>query len=184
MSRWVNNGNGDNIVYVARLGDSVPYRDLIDPLKTDAVANYFGASASGSVDGIVVCGSYGEVANDPSLPEVFDLRSDEQSTTDSSVLNNQKHVVWTEVNLKSNDQLRQRVAWALSQILTIVPGNIDGDQRTEMYTYFYDILVRHAFGNYRDILGELFFVFNFFHCFEHLFIILIISFIAMFTIIR
>ena len=44
--------------------------------------------------------------------------------------------------------------WALAQVVTTVPGNIDGYDRTEIYTNFYDIFVRHAFGNYRDVLAE------------------------------
>ena len=47
------------------------------------------------------------------------------------------------------------MAWALAQIFTIVPTNINAYGYTEMYTNYYDIFVRHAFGNYRDILGEI-----------------------------
>lgn len=57
--------------------------------------------------------------------------------------------------MHSNDQLRQRMAWALAQIITVVPINIDAYDRTEAYTIYYDIFVRHAFGNFRDILSEI-----------------------------
>ncbi len=57
--------------------------------------------------------------------------------------------------LTANDQLRQRVAFALSQILVVTPNQISSDSReTEIYFQYYDIFVRHAFGNYRDILRE------------------------------
>ena len=102
---------------------------------------------------LVVCGSIGEVANDPALPEHFDVRG-EAENQDSEFYNNQKQVVWTEVALYGNDQLRQRMAWALAQILTTVPLNIDGEGLTKIYTNYYDIFVTHAFGNYRDILAE------------------------------
>lgn len=46
------------------------------------------------------------------------------------------------------------MAWALAQIVTTVPGNMEGKENTEMHVNYYDILVRHAFGNYRDILRE------------------------------
>jgi hypothetical protein len=46
------------------------------------------------------------------------------------------------------------MAWALAQIITAVPVNIDAYDNTEIFTHFYDIFVKHAFGNYRDILGE------------------------------
>ena len=54
--------------------------------------------------------------------------------------------------LDAPDQLRQRVAWALSQI--IVVGQPDDERQTEVYLNFYDIFVRHAFGNYKDVLKE------------------------------
>ena len=70
------------------------------------------------------------------------------------------------------------MSWALAQIVTTVPGNIDARDQTEVHLNFYgelwhnhdshfqestlrsffyfgaDIFVRHAFGNYRDILRE------------------------------
>ena len=57
--------------------------------------------------------------------------------------------------LYANDQLRQRMAWALSQILvTAARGGVAFTGETEMWTNYYDIFVRNAFGNYRDVLRE------------------------------
>ncbi|KAL7542499.1 hypothetical protein ACHAXR_011825, partial [Thalassiosira sp. AJA248-18] len=113
------------------------------------------ASPEGSTEeGVIVCGSLGEVANDPSLPETFAISTEEVDPVPSDVRRNQKHVVWTEIAINEQDQLRQRMAWALAQIVTTVPSNIDDDERTEMYVNFYDIFVRNSFGNYRDILAE------------------------------
>jgi hypothetical protein len=42
----------------------------------------------------------------------------------------------------------------LAQIITTVPANIDAFDKTEIYTKYYDIFVKHAFGNFRDILAE------------------------------
>jgi hypothetical protein len=76
---------------------------------------YFGATPKSVKDGgVVVCGSMGEVSNDPSLTEVFGVRSNELTITGSEALSNQKKVVWTEIALYGNDQLRQRMAWAVS----------------------------------------------------------------------
>ena len=36
----------------------------------------------------------------------------------------------------------------------IVPLNIDGKELTEIYLQYYDIFVKYAFGNYREILAE------------------------------
>lgn len=56
--------------------------------------------------------------------------------------------------LTKSDQLRQRVAWALSQILVITQNQISADEQSEIYLNYYDIFVRHAFGSYRSILKE------------------------------
>ena len=48
----------------------------------------------------------------------------------------------------------KRQAWALSQILVVVASGIDAYDHTEIYLTYYDIMVRNAFGNYRDILKE------------------------------
>lgn len=155
MNRWYTNGVEPNIAYVARMGDEISFRDLPSELKTDAVAEYFGATPQSVIDGgVVICGSMGEVSNDPTLPEVFDVISNKFQTTSDDTLNNQKAVVWTEIGLYGQDQLRQRMAWALAQIVTTVPANIDGYDNTEIYAHYYDIFVQHAFGNYRDILGK------------------------------
>ena len=65
----------------------------------------------------------------------------------------QKKDIWFDIALNGEDQLRQRVAWALNQILVVSPSNL-GEGETEKWTSFYDIFVRHAFGNYRTILKE------------------------------
>ena len=54
--------------------------------------------------------------------------------------------------LTAPDQLRQRVAWVLYQIFAISPVEIKDHGQTEFHMAYYDIFVRHAFGNYRDIM--------------------------------
>lgn len=51
----------------------------------------------------------------------------------------------------ANDQLRQRMAFALSQIM-VYSDAADNDQ--PMRAYYQDIMIRNAFGNYRDLLEE------------------------------
>lgn len=52
------------------------------------------------------------------------------------------------------DQLRQRVAFALSQIFVVsdVAGSLGGEPTA--LTYYYDILTDNAFGNYRALLEQ------------------------------
>ena len=64
--------------------------------------------------------------------------------------------VWESLALAAPDQLRQKVAWALSQQY-VVSG--DGFPRThvldfELWSNYHDIFVRNAFGNLRDVLKE------------------------------
>jgi uncharacterized protein (DUF1800 family) len=56
--------------------------------------------------------------------------------------------------MEGNDQLRQRTVYALSQILVVSQqNNTLGDQACSIAGYL-DILGRHAFGNFRDILKD------------------------------
>ncbi|MET0090518.1 MAG: DUF1800 family protein [Candidatus Thiodiazotropha sp.] len=51
-----------------------------------------------------------------------------------------------------SDQLRQRVAYALSQLLVVSHSTPTLLYRGEALATYYDLLVRHAFGNYRQLL--------------------------------
>uniref|UniRef100_A0A7S4RIT9 Uncharacterized protein n=2 Tax=Ditylum brightwellii TaxID=49249 RepID=A0A7S4RIT9_9STRA len=102
-----------------------------------------------------ICGSPGEIANDPTIGNVYDFGTG-LDTVNRLFLANQREQVWTMVALHSEDQLRQRVAHALSQILVIVKDALRaGGLQSESFLIYYDILVKHAFGNYRDILEEI-----------------------------
>ena len=50
------------------------------------------------------------------------------------------------------DQLRQRVAFALSQILVVSRRDANLEEKPEAMTNYYDTLSRHALGNYGDLL--------------------------------
>ena len=52
------------------------------------------------------------------------------------------------------DALRQRVAFALSQLLVVSDTAGSLGRRGEALAHYYDILARHAFGNFRTLLGE------------------------------
>lgn len=61
--------------------------------------------------------------------------------------------MWYNAVLEAPDQLRHRVAWALSQIFVASEVNNGGINR-EAWGAYYDIFVQHAFGNYGDIVRE------------------------------
>ncbi len=60
---------------------------------------------------------------------------------------------WFQATLKGNDQLRQRVAYALSQILVASDVGALGGEPLAL-AYYYDILVNNAFGNYRQLMEQ------------------------------
>lgn len=61
--------------------------------------------------------------------------------------------IWFRNSLWGNDQLRQRVAFALSEILVVSQlGALQ--ERPFAVADYYDVLARNAFGNYRDLLEE------------------------------
>ncbi len=58
---------------------------------------------------------------------------------------------WWQNNMTNQDLLRQRVAYALSQIL-VTSINSDLGSWGESVSSYYDIFINNAFGNYKDIL--------------------------------
>jgi uncharacterized protein (DUF1800 family) len=61
--------------------------------------------------------------------------------------------IWFRNSLWGDDQLRQRVAFALSEIMVVSQlGALQG--RPFAVADFYDVLARNAFGNYRDLIEE------------------------------
>ncbi len=93
------------------------------------------------------------------------IADDGFTTTENDVwIQRYRHHAWWHVALTSEDQLRQRVAWALVQILVTSedgdgfndqnPGNLSGKGRWLGPTHYYDMLVNNAFANYRDILQD------------------------------
>ena len=64
-----------------------------------------------------------------------------------------RNETWWQRALTAPDQLRQRMAFALSQIFVISQfGSLDIHH--EGVTVYYDMLLEHAFGNYRDLIGD------------------------------
>jgi uncharacterized protein (DUF1800 family) len=62
---------------------------------------------------------------------------------------------WAERSLFATDPLRQRMAYALSQLLVVSENDAALSERADSLAYYYDILAKHAFGNYRDLLKEI-----------------------------
>jgi uncharacterized protein (DUF1800 family) len=58
---------------------------------------------------------------------------------------------WWQNAVTAPDQLRQRVAFALSEIM-VVSENGTLQDHSDALAYYYDTLLDHAFGNFRDLL--------------------------------
>ena len=149
MDRW--EINHVKFTYIGRAGDRIGYHDLPDVLQTVHVADYFGAiGAPTAGSNTLVCGSPGEIANDPS--QEYDLAN--FYVRNGPAENGHRAGLFHYGVLERKDQLRQRVAWALNQILVVNPFDVSAYGEIEIFLNYYDIFVRHAFGNYFDILKE------------------------------
>jgi hypothetical protein len=160
MSRWHEDGR-DFRQSVGRLGDTVQLR------LPAALAKFIDGEVVGSENAQqsppsgVVCGSPEEVGNDPFLfgsirRGAFDAATPLNQTSFDADLGQQKLNIWMSAALNAPDQLRQKIAWALAQLLVISPSGVLATQKeiTETFLAYYDVFVRHAFGSYRDILKE------------------------------
>ena len=118
------------LTYVGRFGDSIQFRNLEPDLQTLPMADALGVESTESTVGFDACGSRGEGANNPLRGGSFFMidvqckdirlnRVDRQLDFFYENLQRGKEFTFTNVALKSPDQLRQRVAWALSQILVL-----------------------------------------------------------------
>jgi len=61
---------------------------------------------------------------------------------------------WFENALHGKDQLRQRVALALSELMVISGSKQRTRFRGDSLASYYDILAKYAFGNFRTLMGE------------------------------
>ncbi len=72
------------------------------------------------------------------------------ATASGDTLNeNARLSAWWERTINADDQLRQRVVFALSQVFVV---SRFGGPNSEALTEYYDVLIKHAFGNFRDML--------------------------------
>ena len=63
-----------------------------------------------------------------------------------------RHHIWWQNAMQGDDQLRQRVAFALSQIFVISDRDYELGNSQYGISHYYDMLAENAFGSYRDLL--------------------------------
>lgn len=71
------------------------------------------------------------------------------------VYQNARMEAWFRNVITGPDQLRQRVAFALSQILVVSDANGPVEVEPRAVAVYYDLLTNGAFGNYRTLLGQI-----------------------------
>ncbi len=64
----------------------------------------------------------------------------------------QRMDAWWARTIKTSDPLRQRIAFAMSQIWVV---SVDNGNNATGLAHYYDTLLKHAFGNVRDLLLEI-----------------------------
>src|SRR5207342_970068 len=79
------------------------------------------------------------------------------STPPTAVLPSLNYTYWSwwQRAMTAPDQLRQRVAYALSQIVVVSTNSTNLNDQPYGVSAYYDILMRNAFGNFRDMLREI-----------------------------
>ncbi|MEM7082066.1 MAG: DUF1800 family protein [Pseudomonadota bacterium] len=90
----------------------------------------------------------------PEFARLLGLQNDPEEITEVSV-ETATIAFWTHA-IAGSDQLRQRIAFALSEIFVV--SNAGGEVLTDIphaVSWYQDILRRQAFGNYRDLLEEI-----------------------------
>ncbi len=158
MGRW--DDHRWQLPEIGRFGDSISFGALPTNLQTREMATRVGAVGTPTAAGFEACGSAGEAANDPVLGHQYAFSTPEDDDTKIDQLDHPyplyegKSMLFNNVILKEDNALRSRMAWALSQIFTVSDAGLDFPGDIELWANYFDIFVRHAFGNYRDILKE------------------------------
>ncbi len=80
-----------------------------------------------------------------------DVAAGQKGDTEGALFSYASHQYWDQM-ISSDDQLRQRMAYALSQIL--VYSDIQRVLLQRRRAHYQDILINNAFGNYRDLLQD------------------------------
>jgi len=171
MSNWSTHQRSTSMFSqwkIGKLYEKINFADLPTFAQTAEIAAEVGSTITADRvdDYYESCGSPYEVANDPAKGARYTLTSEEKDQVKfasneldqymggGSFAQNGKSQVWLNKVLKGDDQLRQRVAWALSQIFVISEDGVNKARENEVFHTFYDIFVRNAFGSFLDILRE------------------------------
>ena len=100
------------------------------------------------------------ITNQLALPETSHLaatRADAAAFPNAGttpILPNNRYAAWWLVSVTAPDQLRQRVAFALSEIFVVSDVAASLANQPEALANYYDTLAKDAFGNFRQLLQD------------------------------
>lgn len=111
---------------------------------------------------VTMLGYEGWIEQQLSMPGIFTLENkirayhkvvkDSTNTPTAGAGSRLWRYAWWQYHMTSQDALRQKIAYALSQMMVISEFSDFGGNAYAMGSY-YDVLLEHAFGNYRDLLN-------------------------------
>ena len=167
MDRWVGSSARGHLTKMGKHLEVVTFANLHTAVQTPRIAEHIGATTV-AIDGglFEACGSPGEVENEVKRGNRYhDHCTNQGGCSDYAKWaiepgwnhrrDDGKRALWQNMAFRADDQLRHRVAWALSQIFVVAEGSLEGQKdMTEPFAAYYDIFVRHAFGSYRNIMRE------------------------------
>jgi uncharacterized protein (DUF1800 family) len=84
----------------------------------------------------------------------YDYDTFNTSPTQTTPRSNNRQAAWWKIAVNSPDQLRQRVAFALSELFVVSDQNGVLANNEEALAAYQDLLAQYAFGNYRQLLEK------------------------------
>lgn len=140
-----------------------PAIDLSHVGQTDAARFLTQATfgpTTGDIGALVSGGYTGWIAGQMALPATSHLaatRSDAAAfpnTGQYPITPANRQAAWWKISATAPDQLRQRVAFALSEILVVSDAASTLQEQPEALANYYDLLAADAFGNFRQLLED------------------------------
>jgi len=143
--------------------DPAPAIDLGSPSATDA-ARFLTQATFGptlaDIAGVAATGYAPWIANQLALPATSHLaatRADAAAFPSDGaypITADNRMAAWWQTVVTAPDQLRQRVAFALSEIFVVSDVDPSLASQPEALAHYYDLLAADAFGNFRQLLQD------------------------------
>lgn len=147
------NGTAISPVQAARFLTQASFGPTLDSIDRVRLLGYTGWITEQKAAAPTLHSAYAKAISD----DLFSHRADltySHSEMDHFLFGNNLMTAFARAAIQGEDQLRQRVAFALSQIIVTSRRDAELENRVLGMASYYDIFVRHAFGHYLDILRE------------------------------